>query len=127
VPWPDATKRAFLDSQFSLLHGHLVSQIADVDFLVIERHGQRIGRYYVSRSDPMYIVNIALQTTARGLGLGSALTSDTLDQARTLGFGAMLHVLRQSVRAANLYRQLGFVVTSDSRTRAEMRWQATAV
>ena len=127
VPWSDATERAFLDSQFSLQHGHVVSQIPDVDFWVIERHGQPIERCYVSRSDSMYVVNILLQPKARGLGLGSALTSDTLDQARTLGFGAMLHVLHQSVRAANLYRQLGFVVTGDSGTRAEMRWQATAV
>lgn len=127
VPWPDAAKRAFVDSQFSLQHRHFVTQIADVDFLVIERDRLPIGRYYVSRSEPLCIVDITLLLEARGLGVGSALISDTLDRARKLGFGVMLHVLHQNLRAAKLYGQLGFVVTGDSATHAEMRWQANVI
>ncbi len=126
MPWADNTKRAFLDSQFSLQHQHFVNQIPDVDFWVVEQHARPIGRYYVSRNDPLCIVDISLLPTARGNGVGAALISDTMNQAQHLGYGVMLHVLHSNFRAAKLYEKLGFVQTGSTGSHAEMRWHAPA-
>ncbi len=127
IPWPVDAMRVFLDDQFSLQHRHFAAQFAASDFCVVERDNQPIGRYYVSRDDPMCIVDVCLVARARGAGIGTALIAETLDHAQRINRFVVLHVLRDNVRAAKLYRQLGFAVTADTGAHLEMRWSPSAL
>lgn len=127
VPWPPETRRAFLAQQFGLQHRHYVSHYATADFLVIEHLGVVQGRYYLLRSAPDHlIVDISLLAAHRGRGVGRALIEASQAQARSLGRGMELHVLRSNSRARALYDALGFLPCeggTDSHQR--MRWPAS--
>ena len=124
VPWPPEAKAAFVNSQFDLQHRHFVSHFAAADFLLIERHGTPIGRYYLWRAQPYFlIVDIALLPAARQGGIGNAL----LDWAKQLtqmeaAAGIELHVDERNVGAQRLYARHGFNETDRSSPYIGMRW-----
>jgi len=75
VPWPAATREAFLAQQFELQHRHFIGHYGQAEFLAIEHHAEgAVGRYYLQRQPPDHlIVDIALLPHWRGRGLGAAL------------------------------------------------------
>lgn len=127
VPWPPETRRAFLAQQFGLQHQHYVSHYATADFLVIQHQGVVQGRYYVLRAGPDHLViDISLLAAHRGLGLGRALIEASQAQAKSLGRGMTLHVLRSNTRARKLYDALGFApCEGGTDTHQCMRWPAS--
>ena len=124
VPWPSSAKDAFLDSQFDLQHRHFVNYFAAADFLLLEQHGVAIGRYYLLRAQPHFlIVDIALQPESRQRGVGSAL----LDWAKQLtqteaADGIDLHVDERNLDAQRLYTRHGFIEIERSSPYIGMRW-----
>jgi ribosomal protein S18 acetylase RimI-like enzyme len=127
VPWPPATKQAFLDSQFTLQHVHYVNHYRDADFLLVEQRGKPIGRYYVLR-DPsdFLIVDISLERGSRGQGIASALIRQTQDEAGERGAGVQLHVQYGNERARLLYERLGFRRAADEGTHQRLHWMSDA-
>lgn len=123
LPWPDAAKRAFLDSQFALQHLHYLSRFADADFLAIERDGAPVGRYYLQRAAPDHlIVDICLLPGERGRGAATALIAQSQQQAAAQGCGLQLHVQFDNSGALRLYQRLGFAVVEDLGSHLLMRW-----
>ena len=110
VPWPDATKRHFLDDQFALQHQHYVLHYADADFLVIELDGVPVGRLYAMRqpSRDFSIVDISLLPAWRGQGIGSMLIRDLQREASVAVRPLWLHVSMHNPSARRLYERLGF-------------------
>lgn len=129
VPWPPGAKETFLDSQFDLQHRHFVNYFAAADFLLLEQHGVAIGRYYLLRAQPYYlIVDIALQPASRQRGIGSAL----LDWAKHLvqtdaAEGIDLHVDERNLSAQRLYKRYGFIETGRSSPYIGMRWSRGSI
>ena len=129
VPWPPSAKDAFLDSQFDLQHRHFVNYFAAADFLLLEQHGVAIGRYYLLRAQPYFlIVEIALQPGSRQCGIGSAL----LDWAKHLvqkeaAEGIDLHVDERNLSAQRLYTRYGFVEIERSSPYIGMRWSRGSI
>jgi len=128
VPWPAEFKQKFLDDQFDLQHRHYVSFFGRADFLLIERQGEPIGRLYLLREPPEFlIIDIALVEAARGHGLAGALITHAQVTAAALGFGMTLHVDRRNADARRLYERLGFVVIEgedEGASHLAMRWSA---
>ncbi len=124
VPWPDATKRAFLDQQFALQHRHYLGHYGDADFMALERNGHGpVGRYYVLRAAPDHVlVDISLFPALRGNGLGHALIGHSQREAGALGRGMRLHVLQANPGARRLYERLGFTAEGDTGAYLAMRW-----
>jgi ribosomal protein S18 acetylase RimI-like enzyme len=123
VPWDAQTKRRFLDQQFDLQHAHFVGHFGDSEFLAVELAPNKpIGRYYISRGDPMHIVDIALLPEYRQRGIGTALIEHTLAEARERQCSVLLHVVKANERAAKLYQGLGFTVQGDAGLHWAMRW-----
>lgn len=125
VTWPEASKRAFLDSQFDLQHHHYQCHYPDSDFLAIEHAGAPVGRYYLQRRAPNHlIVDISLLPDQRNRGIGSALIQASQTDAAVQGRGMQLHVRIDNVHAQRLYQRLGFVVIQEQGLHQLMHWSS---
>lgn len=110
VPWPEQTKRAFLQDQFTKQHDHYQQHYQGADYWVIEQYGDAIGRVYVYRSPgEIRLMDIALLPQQRGLGLGSALLDELLDEADRDNARITLHVEGDNP-VKRLYQRVGFVL-----------------
>jgi GNAT superfamily N-acetyltransferase len=122
--WSDAQKAAFITMQFSAQHAHYQKHYVGSDFLVIERGGEGIGRLYLARWKAEHrIVDIALLPDHRGVGVGTALLTDLLDEAAAAGKAVTIHVEKFNP-AMSLYRRLGFVAAGEEGAYDLMRWQS---
>lgn len=123
VPWPEGTKRSFLDQQFALQHAHYIAHYGDADFLALEHDGRPAGRYYLQRTAPSHlIVDICLFPALRGSGVGAALIRASQVEAAALGFGMHLSVACDNTRAQQLYQRLGFMVAGEQGPYIAMNW-----
>ncbi|BDU19171.1 hypothetical protein DYGSA30_06280 [Dyella sp. GSA-30] len=111
MPWSAAVRRAFCDSQFELQHRHYVAHYRQGHFLVVEHDGKAIGRLYVChQSDELWLVDILIDQTWRGQGIGTALLDWMRELASGLGLISLrLHVLKNNQGARRLYERQGFV------------------
>jgi len=126
VPWHDAAKRAFCDSQFDLQHRHYVAQFATGDFLVVTHGDATVGRLYLHESESeLRIVDILLDDAVRGRGLGSTLLRRLQEDVRERGLATLaLQVLVTNLTARRLYERLGFVLEGDENAmHLEMCWR----
>ncbi len=123
VPWPDATRRAFVDSQFELQHRHYIGQYSDAAFLIVERTGRPLGRLYMhADGDALHIIDILLLSAVRGQGVGTALLAHVQQLARQHACKAVqLSVLRDNAAALRLYQRLGFASVGGDTLRLVMR------
>lgn len=110
IEWPEATRRAFLDSQFAFQHHHFTTHFERAEFLVLEQHGDPVGRLYLLREPPRWlIVDIALLPAWQGRGIGTTLLRQLQQDAQdALAQGLALHVRLDNPRAQALYARLGF-------------------
>lgn len=110
VPWPDAAKGDFCDSQFVLQHRHYVAHCIPAAFLVVLQEGRAVGRLYLHwTSDELRIVDLLLDAATQRLGIGTALLRWVQAVAIHAGFRVVsLHVGEHNDRAYALYRRLGF-------------------
>lgn len=129
VPWPEAARQAFLDSQFALQHRHYTTHYPSADYLLVEAAGQAVGRLYLHRGEhEVDVVDIALLAAARGHGIGTVLLRLVQRTALRGGLGSvMLHVEQRNGAARRLYERLGFVVEADSGSHLRMRWIAATL
>ena len=110
VPWDAATKRGFLAEQFTLQHAHYVKNYVGAEFIVIEQHGQSIGRIYVNRKgSEIRLMDIALVPEKRGQGIGRTLVEALARVAREDAAEITLHV-EPNNPAMKLYDRMGFTL-----------------
>ncbi|MBO9738553.1 GNAT family N-acetyltransferase [Xanthomonas axonopodis pv. begoniae] len=127
VPWPEVTKRLFLDQQFALQHAHYLAHFADADFLIVETAQAPLGRLYLQRATaPHVLVDISLLPTWRGRGLGTALVAHAQASAAAMECALSLHVLHANPAAQRLYARLGFSAGQSTQTHLQMRWNPHA-
>ncbi len=108
VPWPPDAVAAFLQSQSSLQRAHYTRYYPDAVRLIVERHGQPVGRVYVDESSQeVRLMDIALLPAHRGQGIGSALIGAVIGHAHDRGARVTLHV-EPANPAQRIYGRLGF-------------------
>ncbi len=80
------------------------------------RDGQAVGTYFVRSNFPAFAAHIAqagyiVAREARRSGIGTAMLQHSLDQARNLGFTAMMfNLVLESNPSRRLYEAAGFEV-----------------
>ena len=89
---------------------------------MIEADGTPIGCLaVVDYEDYVFVDRIALLPAWQGLGLGTRLMRDVMDDAERRGVPVRLSVLDNNP-ARGLYERLGFQVTSMEPPRVKMEW-----
>jgi ribosomal protein S18 acetylase RimI-like enzyme len=108
VQWDEATKRAFIEHQFSAQDLHYRANYPGATLDVIEVDGERAGRLYVHRGeDDIRIMDIALAPGFRRRGLGTQLLEALIQEAEETGRKLSIHVELNNP-ARSLYERLGF-------------------
>lgn len=108
VPWSDAEKAEFLQSQFQAQHTYYQQHYPQASFDVIAVADQQVGRLYVDRgAGELRIIDIALLPEFRGQGIGSQLLQDLIAESDAAGDRITIHVEKNNP-ALRLYRRLGF-------------------
>lgn len=104
----DATRRAFVESQFDLQDSHYRLHYSGATFDLIEFDGERAGRVYVHRrDDELRLMEITVAAVFRRRGIARHLLAALIDESAASGVPIGLHV--EPDNPANAwYRRLGF-------------------
>ena len=96
--WDPAVQQQFFDRKWQ-----------PDQYRVIVLDGAAVGLLAVhQQSDQLYLSDIQIHPSRQNQGIGSAILTDLLEQARTLGVPLRLQVL-QANRARAFYEKLGLV------------------
>jgi ribosomal protein S18 acetylase RimI-like enzyme len=113
VDWGEAQKATFLRQQFDAQASYYREHYAEAAFDVILSGGRPVGRLYVARwPEEIRIVDIALLSEYRGMGIGSRLLKDLISESEESGKPLSIHVERFNP-ALRLYERLGFRTVAD--------------
>jgi ribosomal protein S18 acetylase RimI-like enzyme len=108
VPWDEATRRAFVEHQFSAQDAHYRQNYPGATLDVIEVDGRPAGRLYVHRGPTdIRIMDIALAAAFRGRGIGTGLLRTLIAEAEASDRKLSIHV-EMNNPARSLYERLGF-------------------
>lgn len=93
VPWSQADKNAFCDSQFALQDSHYRQHYPHAHFWVVERDGRAVGRMYVNDAPELLgLMEVTLDAPERGHGLGTQLLRALMAHADSTARLMQLHV-----------------------------------
>lgn len=124
VPWTDEQKVAFLRMQFEAQARSYRLQFSTANWSIVLRDETPVGRLIVHRTaDEIRLVDVALLSSARGAGIGTALIHQLQAEAAGAGLPLRLHVEAFN-RAAKLYRRLGFRPINEHGLHIEMEWRS---
>lgn len=113
--WTDSQKAAFLDMQFTAQRRHYEAAFPGSQQSVILLGDQPVGRIWIARSqEEIRLLDIALLPDSRGRGIGTALISDLVEEARASGRPLRHMVLAENTAAQRLYSRLGLSVAGDA-------------
>lgn len=89
---------------------------------IVEVDGEAVGRVISDlEGDRLHLVDIALAPDRRGMGLGTILLTQLMDEARAAGLPMTLQVARDNPAMA-LYARLGFTTVAADEVYQDMRW-----
>jgi len=120
---PQDAARALLAMQLHAQAASYRQRFPGVLFhIVCDDHGRPAGRLTVARTGTdLHLLDIGLLPEYRGRGLGTALIEALQRDAAASGIPLQLKVARGR-RAQNLYRRMGFVVTTEYELEIGMTW-----
>jgi ribosomal protein S18 acetylase RimI-like enzyme len=123
--WGPAQQELFLRMQYQAQVRHYAATYPPEGHVILEQEGLPVGRLWVVRaSTELFLVDIALLASHRGMGLGTHLLRTLQDEAARAGLPVRLNVTRDNP-ARRLYTRLGFTPmpgSSDAAPYLELRW-----
>ena len=120
--WAPEMQSAFLRQQHDAQHRHYRTYYPTAEWLIVERAGRPIGRLYLDAwEETIRVIDISLAAASRGSGMGGAIMSDIIEQARGRSLSVSIHVEKNNP-ARRLYQRLGFAVVADKGVYELMEW-----
>ena len=108
VQWIPEQKNNFLSMQFRAQSEHYRNAYPDMHYSIIFIDGERAGRIITAQlHDEIRLIDVALLSSFRGIGIGTRLMNRVLELAGTLHLPVRLHVEAFNP-ARHLYERLGF-------------------
>ena len=124
IPLPPEQLQALIDLQWRAQQQGYATTRPDADHLIIEHRSAAVGRLVLDRGDPFEIVDIAICTSQRNRGLGSAALRAVIALADERGRRVRLCVAPDNP-ARRLYARLGFGEVGRTGTDLVMERRAT--
>ena len=90
---------------------------------VIELKGVPVGRLRVVREDDIYIGGFQILPEYRGLGIGTSVLSDLIEESEQTGMVITLEVFTDNTSAIQLYQKLGFKITAETEKQQIMKYE----
>jgi ribosomal protein S18 acetylase RimI-like enzyme len=123
VPWDASAKEAFLRMQFAAQDSYYHATFPDASYDLVVTGDEVMGRLYVDRGQTAWLViDLALLPGHRGQGIGTALLTQILAEARAAAKPVQMHVERFNP-AQRLYDRLGFVRIADHGVYLQLEWK----
>jgi ribosomal protein S18 acetylase RimI-like enzyme len=125
--WSEQQKEQFLRLQFEAQRMSYLRDLPEAVYSVIHCGATAVGRLIVERTPTeIHIVDIALQTQFRKLGIGSILMNGMIAEAKHNGKSVRLFVEKFNP-ALHWYERMGFKVLSTAPVYLEMVWRPAAI
>lgn len=122
LPWSEIQKTQFLRMQFRAQHTYYLEQFPNAQFDILVRDGNPIGRLYVDRAaTEIHVLDIALLPEYRGVGIGSSLVVELIDEARSKQLPLRIYVEAHNP-AYRLYSRLGFYKIAETDVYHQLEW-----
>jgi GNAT superfamily N-acetyltransferase len=122
VDWSPEQKDAFLRMQYSAQDRAYSDNYPGAEYQVIVVDDQAAGRLYLHRRErEIRLMEIALLPQWRGQGIGTALITNVLAEARSKGWMASIHVETFNP-ARRCYERLGFKTVAIHGVYELMEW-----
>lgn len=125
VPWTDEQKAAFVRMQFEAQRRDYEARYTGKDHNVILLDGRPVGRLWLGRDDEQIrLLDIALLPEWRNRGVGTALITRLIEEARETGKALRDMVFVLNPDAQRFYERLGFRVFEEFGAYRHMEWRA---
>jgi ribosomal protein S18 acetylase RimI-like enzyme len=125
TPWTESQRESFVKMQFAAQSSHYKEKYPEANHDVIMTNGRRVGRLYVARlKDEIRIVDITILPDDRNAGIGGALLTKLIDEAKSSEKPLKIYVevFNPSLR---LFKRLGFVQVDAAGVHCLMLWPNT--
>lgn len=122
LDWDENQKQAFIGMQFNAQRQQYSASYPRADSRIILLEDRPAGRILIDRGEhQITLVDIALLTEHRGMGIGTHLIEELLAEAAATAKMVRLHALKSSP-TIRLYERLGFTKAGDDGAYLEMLW-----
>ena len=124
VPWSESQKEAFLRHQFTAQQEHYKNYYSDSEHQIIISDEQAVGRVYVAREDDeIKILDITILPEHRGVGTGTPIIKELMQEAETKGLPLSIHI-ESFNPSSRLFERLGFVAKETDGLNVLFEWKA---
>ena len=124
VPWSEEQKTAFLRQQSEAQRREYDVRYPEAEYDVILLDGRPVGRLWIGRDEEQIrLLDIALLPEAQRKGVGAALLSRLVEEARATGRKLRHMVFIMNEGARRFYERHGFVVFEDLGGYLHMEWR----
>lgn len=124
VALPDDVRAQIMHHQFDAQTRSYASQFSKARFDIVELDGRPIGRIIVDYGpDEFHLVDQAIMPEHRNRGIGTAIMTDLIANARAAGLPITLMVADDNDPSKRLYDRLGFVTTKTEPVYLAMAWR----
>lgn len=124
VPWSEEEKGAFVRQQFEAQRTHYRARFPDSEHFVLLEVGDPVGRIWIDRRrDEIRLLDITIDASHRGRGIGGAVLRWLIGEATTTGVALRHSVLVTNEGALRFYRRLGFEVVEEFELYLLMEWR----
>lgn len=118
-----ALARHFLRIQYTAQDRRFAARYPDLERWVVMVDDEPAGRLYLHRSPTSIdIVDVSLLPAFRSRGIGTALTTELMDEAAARGLSVTLRLPRSTETALPLYERAGFRLTTSDDLDLYLEW-----
>lgn len=123
IPLPKSQIDFLIRQQFLMQQSSYSAAFPSAETFIIEHHSIPVGKITLNNTkESIHIIDIALISSMRGVGVGSALLRAIKEAAARQLCPLHLAVDSQNFRAKKLYLELGFVLVESSATHDMLSW-----
>lgn len=113
--WTDEQKATFCRMQYDAQKAEYDTRYPDAQYDLILLEGRPAGRFWVGRDEEeIRLLDIVVLKWAQGQGIGTALVSALIEEARASGKRLRHMVFIENEGARRLYERLGFEVFEEA-------------